>query len=352
MAKRSLFTVTLAVVLTVVFSLVGAAWAQTVGVSWSDFQLERWRTDEAALTARLEELGADYISTDAQGSPEKQLTDIESLITRGANVIVIVAQDTQAVIPAISRAQAAGIPVVGYDRLIEAEDVFYLTFDNREVGRLQAQAVYDAQPTGDYAFIKGSPTDPNADILHAGQLDVLQSAIDAGDITVVGEQYTEDWLPEVAQQNMEQILTANNGEVAAVVASNDSTAGGVVSALSSSGLAGDVPVSGQDGDAAALNRIARGLQTVSVWKDTAELGRIAAEVAVALARGEDVSGVADLTTWDDGPEGVEMDAVLLEPIPITKDNLNVVIDAGWIDQATVCDGVDAASDAAPAVCSQ
>ncbi len=341
MAKRFLIVV-------VWVALLGVAGAQTVGVSWSDFQLERWRTDEAALVERLDELGAEYISTDAQGSSSKQLSDVESLITRGANVIVIVAQDTQAVIPAISRAQAEGIPVVGYDRLIEAEGVFYLTFDNREVGRLQAEAVFEAQPTGNYAFIKGSPTDPNADILHAGQLDVLQEAIDAGEITVVGEQYTDSWLPEVAQRNMEQILTANSSDVDAVVASNDSTAGGVVSALSSAGLAGDVPVSGQDADFAALNRVARGLQTVSVWKDTAELGRVAADVAVALARGEEVGGVADLTTWNEGPQGVEMDAVLLEPTPITQDNLNVVIDAGWVDQATVCDGVNAEN--APEAC--
>ncbi|ADI14372.1 D-xylose ABC transporter substrate-binding protein [Truepera radiovictrix] len=330
-----------------VFVFGAVAAAQTVGVSWSNFQEERWRTDEAAIRETLEALGAQYVSADAQSSPEKQLADVESLITRGVDALIILAQDNEAILPAVSRAAQEGIPVVAYDRLIEDPGVFYLTFDNVEVGRLQAQAVYDVQPTGNYVFIKGSPTDPNADFLHQGQLEVLQSAIDSGDITVVGEQYTDGWLPENAQRNTEQILTANNNEVDAVVASNDGTAGGVVAALTAQGLEG-IPVSGQDGDHAALNRIALGTQTVSVWKDARELGRAAAEIAVALAQGAALDEIEGATTWSDGPRGVEMNAILLEPIPITRDNLEVVIDAGWVDRDTVCAGVD--PENAPSAC--
>lgn len=331
--------------------LAGFATAQEpiiVGVSWSNFQEERWKTDEAAIKAQLEELGAEYISADAQSSVEKQLSDIESLITRGADALIVLAQDTEAILPAIARAQAEGIPVVGYDRLIEAPGVFYLTFDNVEVGRMQARAIYEVQPTGNYVFIKGSPTDPNADFLFQGQLEILQSAIDSGDIKVVGEQYTDGWLPANAQRNMEQILTANNNEVDAVVASNDGTAGGVVSALAGQGLDGEVPVSGQDGDQAALNRIARGTQTVSVWKDARDLGRAAAKIAVSLAGGPEPTDLPEVTTWNGGPKGIEMEAILLEPVPVTRDNLDVVIDAGWVSKDVVCQGVDA--DAAPPAC--
>jgi D-xylose transport system substrate-binding protein len=187
--------------------------------------------------------------------------------------------------------------VIGYDRLIEHPDAFYLTFDNKEVGRMQARAVFEAQPTGNYVFIKGSSADPNADFLHSGQLEVLQEALDSGDIVNVGEAYTDGWLPANAQRNMEQFLTQNNNEVDAVVASNDGTAGGVVAALEAQGMAGSVPVSGQDGDHAALNRVALGTQTVSVWKDARDLGRAAAEIANQLADGtamEDVDGAEDL----------------------------------------------------------
>ncbi|NRA18251.1 MAG: D-xylose ABC transporter substrate-binding protein [Oceanospirillaceae bacterium] len=307
-----------------------------VGVSWSNFQEERWKKDEAGIKKGLGD-NVKYISSDAGGSAEKQLSDIESLITRGANAIIILAWDAEAILPAVAKAQAEGIAVLGYDRLIEAKDVFYLTFDNKEVGRMQARAVLEVQPEGNYVFIKGAPTDPNADFLHSGQLEVLKAAIDSGKIKVVGEQYTDGWKPENAQNNMEQILTATANKVDAVVASNDGTAGGVVAALTAQGLEG-LPVSGQDGDHAALNRVARGLQTVSVWKDARALGKAAGEIAVQLAKGK---AAGNSIKWSGGAKGVEMDAVLLAPVPITQANLDIVIDANWITKEAVCLGAQA-----------
>ena len=334
---------------TVIAGAAGAAYAQddvVVGVSWNNFQEERWKTDEAAIKAVLDAAGAKYISADAQSSAAKQLTDIESLISQGADAIIVLAQDSEAVGPAVAAAVAEGIPVVGYDRLIENPDAFYLTFDNKEVGRLQAQGVFDVQPKGNYVFIKGNSADPNADFLFAGQMEVLQAAVDAGDIKNVGEAYTDNWNPEVAQANMEQFLTANNNEVDAVVASNDGTAGGAIAALTAQGLAGSVPVSGQDGDHAALNRIALGTQTVSVWKDARELGKKAAEVALELAGGKALNEVTGVVPFSGGPKGVEMNAFFIAPVAITKDNLNVVIDAGWVSKDVVCQGVAAGSVAA------
>jgi D-xylose transport system substrate-binding protein len=316
---------------------------KTVGVSWSNFQEERWKTDEAAIKAALEAAGNKYISADAQSSAAKQLTDVEALIAQGANALIILAQDASAIGPAVEKAVAEGIPVVGYDRLIENADAFYLTFDNKEVGRLQAKAVFEAQPEGNYVFIKGNGADPNADFLFAGQMEVLKAAIDSGKIKNVGEAYTDGWLPANAQRNMEQFLTSNNNDVDAVVASNDGTAGGAIAALEAQGLAGSVPVSGQDGDHAALNRIALGTQTVSVWKDSRELGKAAAEIANQLADGTAMDAVEGATKWADGPNGVEMNAIFLAPNPITKDNLNVVIDAGWVTKDVVCQGVAAGS---------
>ncbi|PCI87020.1 MAG: D-xylose ABC transporter substrate-binding protein [Hyphomicrobiales bacterium] len=334
--KKLLMSAALGVAMTVSATVGAVAADLKVGVSWSNFQEERWKTDEKAIIAGLGD-DADYISADAGGSPEKQLADIESLIANGANALIILAMDTEAVMPAVLNAQAEGIPVLGYDRLIEAEGVFYLTFDNVEVGRMQARAVFAAQPTGNYVFIKGSPTDPNADFLHGGQLEILQAAIDSGDIKIVGEQYTDGWKPENAQSNMEQILTATDNKVDAVVASNDGTAGGVVAALTAQGMEG-IPVSGQDGDHAALNRVARGLQTVSVWKDVRVLGKKAGEIAVALAKGETVTGSEK---WSGGKKGVEMDAIFVAPVPITKANFNVVIDAGHIAKDVACANANA-----------
>lgn len=314
-----------------------------IGVSWSNFQEERWKTDEGAMKKVIEAAGAKYISADAQSSPGTQLSNVESLIARGASALIILAQDSSAIGPAVQKAVDEGIPVVGYDRLIENKDAFYLTFDNKEVGRMQARAVLAAKPEGRYVFIKGSPTDPNADFLFSGQLEVLKEAMDSGKVKKVGEAYTDGWLPANAQKNMEQILTANDNKVDAVVASNDGTAGGVVAALSAQGLDGSVPVSGQDGDHAALNRVALGTQTVSVWKDARALGAAAAEIAIKLAGGSSFDDIEGAVKFSGGPKGVEMTSVFLKPVPITVDKLGTVIDAGWITKEKVCAGVKAGS---------
>jgi D-xylose transport system substrate-binding protein len=170
-------------------------------------------------------------------------------------------------------------------------------------------------------------------------MEVLKDAIDSGKIKKVGEAYTDGWLPANAQKNMEQFLTTNNNKVDAVVASNDGTAGGAIAALAAQGLAGSVPVSGQDGDHAALNRIALGTQTVSVWKDARELGKNAAKIAAMLADGKKMTEIPGVVKFDGGPKHVEMNSIFLKPVPITKDNLDVVIDAGWIKKDEVCQGV-------------
>jgi D-xylose transport system substrate-binding protein len=312
---------------------------KVIGVSWSNFQEERWKTDEAAMKAAIAAAGDRYISADAQSSAQKQLTDIESLIAQKANVLIVLAQDSSAIGPAVAKAVDEGIPVIGYDRLIENPQAFYITFDNKEVGRMQARAVLKVKPAGNYVFIKGSSADPNADFLFAGQMEVLKGAIAAGAVKNAGEAYTDGWLPANAQKNMEQILTRNNNKIDAVVTSNDGTAGGAIAALAAQGLAGTVSVSGQDGDHAALNRVALGTQTVSVWKDARALGKKAAEIAALLADGKTMSEVQGAVKFSGGPKTIEMNALFLKPIPIVKENLDVVIDAGWIKKDEVCRGV-------------
>jgi D-xylose transport system substrate-binding protein len=308
----------------------------TVGVSWSNFQEERWKTDEAAIKAALEASGDTYISADAQGSAAKQLTDVEALIAQGANALIILAMDKDAIGPAVDKAAAEGIPVVGYDRLIEDPRAFYLTFDNKGVGRIIAEEVTKVTPEGNFAIIKGDPGDPNAAFLLEGMMEVIGDDVAAGTIKIVGEAFSDGWKPENAQTNMEQILSANNNAVDAVLAENDGMAGGVIAALAAQGLT--VPVGGQDGDLAALNRVARGTQTVSVWKDSRQLGKAAGEIAVALAGGTAMDAVSGAVKWSGGEKGVEMNAIFLAPTPITKDNLNVVIDAGHITKEAACEG--------------
>jgi D-xylose transport system substrate-binding protein len=312
-----------------------------VGVSWNNYNEERWaRWDEPAIQAALDEAGATYISTDAGSSAEQQLADVENLIAQGADALIILAQDGTAILPAVQSAVEQGIPVVAYDRLIEDPGALYVTFDNVRVGEMQAEVIYDLVPTGNYVIIKGNQADANADFLRQGYENVIGEAVTAGDITIVGETYTDNWDPALAQTHMEQFLTQANNDVQAVLSENDGMASGVVAALEAQGLAGEVPVSGQDADLAALNRVALGTQAVSVWKDARELGRAAGEAAVALAQGAALTDVEGTVQFD-SPGGNSMTSILLEPVPITQDNLNEVVDAEWITVDQLCQGVEA-----------
>jgi D-xylose transport system substrate-binding protein len=318
----------------------------TVGVSWNNFQEPRWaKWDEPAIKAALDAAGAKYVSNDAKSSAETQASNVENLITQGAKVLIILAQDGTAIKPSVASAIAAGVPVVAYDRLIEDPAALYITFDNVLVGKLEAEAVFKVAPKGNYVIIKGNKADANADFLRAGMDQVIKPAVDSGDIKIVGETYTDNWDPAKAQTEMEQFLTANDNKVDAVLAENDGMAGGVIAALAAQGLAGSVPVSGQDGDLPALNRVALGTQTVDVWKDARLLGKAAGDAAVALCNDKDIKKVPGVGTFD-SPGGNAMTSIQLTPQPITKDNLNVVLDAGWIDKATLCQGVTAGSVAA------
>lgn len=319
----------------------GAVFAEgkTIGVSWKVFQEERWKRDEAVIKEIVEANGDTYISADAQGSAAKQLTDVESLIAQGADVLMIVPFDSEAIIPAVEKASDEGIPMIAYDVQIEHPDSLYITFDNVGVGRLMAQTMLDKGKTeGNFAFIKGDQGDPNATFLFEGIMEILQPSIDAGKINNVCEVFTDGWKPENAQRNMEQCLTAQDNNVDAVISENDGMAGGVVAALEAQGMAGSVPVTGQDGDLAALNRVARGTQLVSVWKDSRALGKVAAEAALMLADGKAMTDVPNTAPFSGGKRGVEVVSILLPPTPITTENMNVVIDAGWISKEKACEG--------------
>jgi D-xylose transport system substrate-binding protein len=315
-------------------------------MSWNNYQEERWaKWDEPTLKAAIEAGGGTYISNDAGSSEETQLSNVENLITQGADVVVILAQDTEAILPAVDAALEDGIPVIAYDRLIEHPDVLYTSFDNVLVGKMQAEAVLAEVSEGNFVIIKGNGSDANSDFLRAGMVEagIPEVGQNSDTITIVGETYTDNWDPELAKTEMEQFLSDNNNEVDAVLAENDGMAGGVVAALEDQGMAGDVPVSGQDGDLAALNRVALGTQTVSVWKDARELGTATGEAAIALCADPDPANVANTVTFTTPKNSYDLPSILLDPIPITQANLSEVLDAEWIDEETLCQGVEAGS---------
>jgi len=343
----------------------------TVGVSWNNFQQPRWAAhDKPGIQKTVEAAGAKYIDADANLSNEQQATDINTMISKGAKVLIVLAQDTKAVLPAITAAKQAGVKVIAYDRLIEDKDVLYITFDNVAVGKAEADAIIKKVPKGNYVLIKGDPGDPNASTFLPQGWDQagLKDKVASGDIKIIGPAegtFTDAWKTEKAQANMEAIIDQANAagqKIDAILAENDSTALGVVGALTSKSY-GYPPLSGQDGDPANLNNVALGKQYVDVFKNANELGKAAGAAALALCNGgdmaslklaeglvaTDVAPVAGLTAQPfKTPGGNTVASFILQPTPLTADNLQVAIDAGQISKADLCKGVDAAT--APPAC--
>ncbi|MBD0787301.1 D-xylose ABC transporter substrate-binding protein [Vibrio sp. Y2-5] len=292
-----------------------------IGMVIDDLRLERWQKDRDIFVDKAEELGAKVYVQSANGNEQTQISQIENMISRGVDVLVIIPTNGGVLSNVISDAKRDGIKVLAYDRLISDADIdFYLSFDNERVGEMQAQAMLDAKPKGNYFLMGGAPTDNNAKLFRKGQMNILQPKIDSGDIKVVGDQWVNYWLAENALKIMENALTANNNKIDVVVASNDATAGGAIQALEAQGLAGKVSISGQDADLAALRRIVDGTQTMTIYKPINTLASRAAEIAVELADGKTP---AQNSSLNNGKKDVP--AYLLDPVAVTSKNIKTTV---------------------------
>ncbi|EJJ0548262.1 D-xylose ABC transporter substrate-binding protein [Cronobacter sp. HA18006] len=316
--KQLILTLCASLVLT---SFSGIAKDVKIGMAIDDLRLERWQKDRDIFVSKAESLGAKVFVQSANGNEETQMSQIENMINRGVDVLVIIPYNGQVLSNVVAEAKREGIKVLAYDRMINNADIdFYISFDNEKVGELQAQSLVYKVPQGNYFLMGGSPVDNNARLFRDGQMKVLKPFIDSGKIKVVGDQWVDGWLPENALKIMENALTANNNKIDAVVASNDATAGGAIQALSAQGLAGKVAISGQDADLAGIKRIIAGTQTMTVYKPITQLANTAAEVAVEL--GNDKQPKSD-ATLNNGLK--EVPARLLTPIKVDKSNIESTV---------------------------
>ncbi|MDD0824322.1 D-xylose ABC transporter substrate-binding protein [Mannheimia sp. AT1] len=304
-----------------VFSHSALAKDLKIGMSIDDLRLERWQKDRDIFVNKAEALGAKVFVQSANGDATAQISQIENMLNKDIDVLVIIPFNGEVLSNVISEAKKEGVKVLAYDRLINNADLdFYVSFDNEKVGELQAQSIVEQKPEGNYFLMGGSPVDNNAKLFRKGQMKVLQPLIDSGKIKVVGDQWVDSWLAEKALQIMENALTANKNNIDAVVASNDATAGGAIQALSAQGLSGKVAISGQDADLAAIKRIIEGTQTMTVYKPITNLADKAAEIAVALGKEDKLEPNAQL---NNGLK--EVPSFLLEPVVVTKDNIDETV---------------------------
>ena len=292
-----------------------------IGFSMDTLKEERWQKDRDLFVARAQELGAEVLVQSADGNDATQLRQVESLLVQGIDVLVVIPHNAEVAASIVNVAKQSNVPVVSYDRLIKNSDVdLYISFDNEKVGEMQGRYLAERAPTGNYILIGGAPTDNNAKMFREGQMRILQPYIDRKEIKIVADQWARDWLAEEAMKHTENALTVGSDDVAAVLASNDATAGGAIQALARVGLASKVLVSGQDADLAALQRIIAGTQTMTVYKPVSILAVRAAEASVSIAKGEPVQ--TDRTV-NNGK--VDVRSILLQPILVDRTNLDATV---------------------------
>ena len=296
-----------------------------IGFSMDTLKEERWQRDKELVLQRCKEVGAKCDVLVADGNDAVQVNQSESLLTQGVDVLIVAPHNGEIAASIVEAAHRQGVPVISYDRLIRTSDVdLYVSHQVVKIGEMQGNYALQHVPKGNYVLIGGSPTDNNAILLHQGQMNILKPAIDRGDIKVVSDQYAKEWRADEALRIAEDALTKTNNDIQAIVASNDGTAGGAVSALPPP-LVGKVLVTGQDAALDAVQRIVEGRQTMTIYKPIKPLAFSAVDSAVKLARGEKVE---TKETVNNGKKDVP--AILQEPIVVDKSNvLQTVIKEGY-----------------------
>ena len=316
-----------------------------IGLSFSDFATERWPVENAQMVQLLQKDGYEVITQEADHDVKLQSDQIDNMVAQGIKGLIVIAEDGDAAVTPVEKAVAAGVKVISYDRLIKTDKISaYLSFDNVAVGKAEADGVVKALGLpGSTTWTKdnpakvvlsgGSPTDNNAVLVRSGQMQVLQPFIDQGVIKVVADQWVDNWDATKAETMMENILTAQQNKIDAVVASNDGTALGELQAMKAQGLWGKVPISGQDATADGCNSIVLGGQTVTVFKDTRLLAPQAVKMIEALVQGQAPTGLTQFTlaalTNDKTKTGNVM-AAFLQVVEVTKANVyDVIVKSGF-----------------------
>jgi D-xylose transport system substrate-binding protein len=302
-----------------------------IGFSMDTLKEERWQRDKELVEQRAKELGAELIVQVANGDDSVQTKQADNLLTQGVDVLIVAPHNGVVAASIVEAAKKQCVPVISYDRLIRNSDVdLYVSHQVIKIGEMQAKYLLDRVPKGNYIIIGGSPTDNNAKLLHDGQMNVLKPAVDRGDIKIVLDQPSKEWLASEAQKNTENALTQNNNNIQAVVAANDGTAGGVIQALGA--MAGNpVLVSGQDAELPACQRIAEGKQAMTVYKPIKPLAFSAVEAAIKLANGEKIEAADKINNGK-----IDVPSILQEPIAVGKENMmDTIVKDGYHKQEEV-----------------
>lgn len=257
-----------------------------IGFAMDTLKEERWYIDRTDFLAEAEKKGAQVTVEVADDNGDEQLAQVRHLVAQGIDVLVLIPHDATAAARCVSVARQAGVKVISYDRLVRnAGCDLYISFDNVQVGRLQAQAILTAVPKGNYVIAEGPVSDYNVTMIRQGLEEELKAPVQSGRVKILKDFNTDDWMADVAADEVENILV-NGQKIDAVIAENDGLAGGVITTLSKFGLIPSVPVTGMDADLAACQRVMEGQQLMTVYKPIGKLAATAADFAVEYAQGQ------------------------------------------------------------------
>jgi D-xylose transport system substrate-binding protein len=324
----------------------GGETAGKVGVILPDSTTSpRWEAnDRPSLQKAFDDAGIESNIQNAEGDVAKFGTICDSMINEGVDVLMIVNLDSESGAACLKKATDAGIVSIDYDRLtLGGGASYYVSFDNVEVGRLMGQGLQQCledagKSKANIAYINGDPTDNNAALFKEGYVEALKPMIDSGDYTLVGDQ-TGEWDADKAADAFDGIYTSNDGKIDGVVSANDTMAGGIVARLKANGLAGKVPVTGQDASVEGLQRVLAGTQCMTVYKNTALEAKAASDLAIALIDQDEAAADALATgSVPDTETGEDVKSALATPEAIFKDGVKKVIDDGFQSADDVCTG--------------
>lgn len=300
----------------------------------------RWTTsDPRYLKQAFNEADVPFEIQNARGDAQQMQTIAEQMITGGVTVLAIVNLDSSSGAAIQRQAKQQGVQTIDYDRLtIGGEADYYVSFDNVEVGRELGRGLQEClgDTEADIAYLNGAPSDNNATLFAEGAHEVLDQ-VDA--YTAVAEQAVPEWDNQQAATIFEQMWTQNQGDIDGVLAANDGLANAVISILEKNNAAGDVPVTGQDATVQGLQHVLAGDQCMTVYKPIQKEAQALADVAVTLLEGDQpqVSG-----TLTDPETDRQVNAVLLDPIGVSTDNIDVVVEDGFVAEDELCSGEYAA----------
>lgn len=303
-----------------------------IGVSLPSEIQNRWAIDGRSMEMEADMLGVPLRVVVAEDDANRQNEQIDEMIDQGVQVLIIAPINSKSLTPVLDKAKKAGVKVIAYDRLILDADIdAYITYSSLRVGQIQGRYLIEKAPRGNYIILLGDPADNNSSLLREGAMEYIRPRVLQRYINIVKEAPVIDWNPINAYNIVKNTLAENNNNVVAILSPNDNIASAVIRALDEQGLAGKVLVTGQDGDLQAAQRIVNDTQSMTVFKDSRELGKAAVNLAIRLSSGEPVDAS---TTVNNGRKDVL--TILLNPVLVDKNNLDrVLIDSGYLDKNQV-----------------